>query len=106
VFEVRGGPERAQDLRAKARALQARFEERFWCDDLGSYAYALDPGKQPVRTIVSNVGHCLWSGIVAAERASRVVARLLEPHMWSGWGVPTPSARHPPPHPLPPPPRP
>jgi len=95
VFEVLGEPERAQDLRAKARALQARFEERFWCDDLGSYAYALDPAKQPVRTVVSNVGHCLWSGIVAAERASRVVARLLEPDMWSGWGIRTLSARHP-----------
>ena len=95
VFEVLGEPERVQDLRAKAKALQVRFEERFWCDDLGSYAYALDPAKRPVRTIVSNVGHCLWSGIVAPERASRVVARLLEPDMWSGWGIRTLSAAHP-----------
>jgi len=46
-------------------ALRERFEERFWCDEIGSYAYALDARKHPVRTITSNVGHCLRSGILA-----------------------------------------
>jgi glycogen debranching enzyme len=82
-------------LQGKAAALQARFEERFWCDDLGCYAYALDPEKQPVRTIASNAGHLLWSGIASAEHAAQVVARLLQPDMWSGWGVRTLAASHP-----------
>jgi glycogen debranching enzyme len=95
IFEVLGERGRAVDLRDRAVALQQRFEARFWCEDLSFYAYCLDPDKQPVRTIASNAGHLLWSGIVSPERAARVVARLLEPDMWSGWGIRTLSARHP-----------
>ena len=95
VFEALGDAERPAALRAKAATLQARFEDRFWCEDIGSYAYALDPEKQPVRTIVSNPGHCLWSGIARPEHAARVVARLLEPDMWSGWGIRTLSSGNP-----------
>jgi glycogen debranching enzyme len=95
VFAVLGEPERARELEQKAAGLQARFEERFWCDDLGCYAYALDPDKQPVATIASNAGHVLWSGIASAEHAARVVARLLQPDMWSGWGIRTLSAGNP-----------
>jgi glycogen debranching enzyme len=95
VFDALGEADRARDLRQRARDLQERFEERFWCEDIGFYAYALDPDKQPVRTITSNVGHCLWSGLVRPDRAARVVERLLQPDMWSGWGIRTLSTRNP-----------
>jgi glycogen debranching enzyme len=95
VFDALGEPRRAAELRRKAAGLRARFEERFWCEDIGSYAYGLDPDKQPIRTIASNAGHCLWSGIASPEHAARVVERLLQPDMWSGWGIRTLSARNP-----------
>ena len=95
VFDALGEPERAAELRRKAAGLRARFEERFWCEDIGFYAYALAPDKRPVRTVTSNVGHCLWSGIASPEHAARVVQRLLEPDMWSGWGIRTLSSRNP-----------
>ena len=95
VFDALAEPERAAGLRAKARALRAAFEAKFWCEDLGFYAFTLDPEKQPVRTIASNAGHCLWSGIASADRAARVVKRFFEPDMWSGWGIRTLSARNP-----------
>jgi glycogen debranching enzyme len=95
VFEALGEPARAGDLRQKARRLREQFEERFWCEETGFYAYALDPEKHPVRTIASNAGHCLWSGIVSRERAARVVRRFFEPDMWSGWGIRTLSAKNP-----------
>src|SRR6185369_13884555 len=82
-------------LRRKAADLQQRFEERFWCEELGFYAFGLDPQKRRIETIASNAGHCLWSGIASPEHAARVVARLLEPDMWSGWGIRTLSARNP-----------
>ena len=44
--------------------------------------------------IASNPGHCLWSGIVPKDRAARLVARLMQPDMWSGWGIRTLSASH------------
>ncbi len=95
VFTVLGEPERVVSLRQKAADLRHRFEQSFWCEELGYYAFALDAQKQPVRTIASNVGHCLWSGIVSPDRAKRVVQKLMAPEMWSGWGIRTLSANHP-----------
>ena len=95
VFDALGKPERAQELRAKAAALFARFNEAFWDEELGFYAYALDGDKNKVLTVASNAGHCLWSGIVPPARAKRVVDRLMAPDMWTGWGIRTLSADHP-----------
>ena len=93
--EFLGDPALAAKLRQEAADLQERFEERFWCEDLGFYAYALDGDKKQVKTIASNAGHLLWSGIVRPDRAEQVVRRLREPDMWSGWGIRTLSALHP-----------
>jgi glycogen debranching enzyme len=95
VFDALGNAARAQELRTKAAALFRRFNEAFWNEELGFYAYALDGDKKPVLSIASNPGHCLWSGIVPADRARRVVERLMQPDMWSGWGIRTLSANHP-----------
>ncbi len=95
VFDALGKPERATALREKAAALFQRFNEAFWDDDFGFYAYALDGDKRKVLTVASNAGHCLWSGIVPPERARKVVERLMAPDMWSGWGIRTLSSLHP-----------
>src|SRR2546430_13504207 len=95
VFDALGEPNRARELRRKATDLQQRFEDRFWCEEVGFYAFALDPKKEPVPTIASNAGHCLWSGIARPDRAARVVQRLFESDMWSGWGIRTLSAQNP-----------
>jgi glycogen debranching enzyme len=94
AFDALGKPERAQELRAKAAALFERFNEAFWDEELGFYVYALDGDKKKVKTIASNAGHCLWSGIVPRERAKKVVERLIAPDMWTGWGIRTLSADH------------
>src|SRR6202521_5769092 len=77
AFDALAKPDRALELRAKAAALFDRFNEAFWDEDLGFYAYALDGDKNKVLTIASNAGHCLWSGIVPRERAKKVVDRLM-----------------------------
>ena len=94
IFEVIGKKPRAAELRGKAEILFRRFNETFWNEDEGYYAYALDGDKNPVFSVASNPGHLLWSGIVPADRAGRVVARLMQPDMWSGWGIRTLSATH------------
>src|SRR6516162_7382005 len=95
VFEALGKPDRAKALRAKAAALFERFNDAFWDEELGFYAYALDGDKKKVLTVASNAGHCLWSGIVPRERAKKVVDRLMARDMWSGWGIRTLSADNP-----------
>jgi glycogen debranching enzyme len=49
----------------------------------------LDRDKRPIDAVASNVGHCLWTGIVDPARATIVADRLLEPDMFSGWGIRT-----------------
>jgi glycogen debranching enzyme len=95
VFDALGQPDRAQTLRAKAAVLFDRFNEVFWDEELGFYAYALDGEKKKVLSVASNAGHCLWSGIVPPGRAKKVVERLMAPDMWTGWGIRTLSADHP-----------
>ncbi|HEY1935614.1 MAG TPA: glycogen debranching N-terminal domain-containing protein [Acetobacteraceae bacterium] len=95
VFEALGEPDRAITLRDKAATLYRRFDEAFWDEASGFYAYMLDGKKQKVLTVASNPGHLLWSGIVPPERAARVVARLMAPDMNTGWGIRTLSSRHP-----------
>jgi glycogen debranching enzyme len=94
VFEALGAGERAVKLRQQAEELRQRFEGAFWLEDEGTYCYGLDAHKQPIRTVVSNAGHCLWSGIARPERAVRVMQRLMQDDMSSGWGIRTLSANH------------
>jgi glycogen debranching enzyme len=95
VFDALGKPDRACELRLKAARLFKKFNETFWDEESGFYAYMLDGEKQKVMTVASNPGHLLWSGIVPPDRAARVVARLMAPDMNSGWGIRTLSSKHP-----------
>jgi glycogen debranching enzyme len=83
----RGETELAARLETDAHTLMVRFDEAFWMPDARFYALALDGEKRQVGSIASNAGQALWTGIVPAERAARVTERLLEPDMFSGWGV-------------------
>ncbi len=95
LYEALGNAARAAELRAKAAALHERFNALFWNEAEGFYAYGLDGDKRPILSVASNPGHLLWSGIVPPDRAARVVDRLMQPDMWSGWGIRTLSAKHP-----------
>ncbi|MGH6970038.1 MAG: amylo-alpha-1,6-glucosidase, partial [Caulobacteraceae bacterium] len=95
IYDAVGNPALARKLRGKAQRLFERFNEAFWDEASGFYAYCLDGDKRPVFSVASNPGHCLWAGIVPPERAERVVRRLMAPDMWSGWGIRTLSSDHP-----------
>ncbi len=89
LFGQLGDVELSERLQAETQALKLRFNERFWMDDEGYVALALDGEKRQVKTIGSTAGHCLWSRIVAEEHVPAVVERLMAPDMFSGWGVRT-----------------
>jgi glycogen debranching enzyme len=82
----------AEQWQARAAALQERFEEAFWCEDLGTYALALDARKQPCRVRTSNPGHCLLTGLVRPDRARRLAETLLSDASFAGWGIRTVAA--------------
>jgi glycogen debranching enzyme len=89
LAELLGDPARARDLSKQAKTLFRRFEESFWCDELSTYALALDGRKQPCRVRTSNAGHCLFAGIATQEHARRVAATLTHETSFSGWGIRT-----------------
>jgi glycogen debranching enzyme len=90
---VLGKTAQADALFRQAETLRRRFEEAFWCEEISTYALALDGRKEPCRVRTSNAGHCLFTGIASPERAARVADTLLAEASFSGWGVRTVSER-------------
>ncbi|WP_249714030.1 amylo-alpha-1,6-glucosidase [Rhizomonospora bruguierae] len=95
VFAATGDPVRAARLLAGATRLRRRFQRAYWIPEHGNYAMALGPDKRQVRSVNSNDGHLLCTGIVPARVARTVARRLFAPDMFSGWGIRTLSADHP-----------
>ncbi len=81
--------DKAKALEKKAQALKKRFNRAFWCEELGTYALALDGDKRPCQVRSSNAGHVLFSGIATRRYARRAVKTLMDDASYSGWGVRT-----------------
>lgn len=84
-----GAEEFAEGLSRQAHELQAKFNQDFWDEDLGTFALALDGLKRKCSVKSSNPGHCLFSGIASQQRAARVAESLLGEELFSGWGIRT-----------------
>ena len=89
IFEVLGMHEAASHERQRAAELRARFDQSFWCDDIGTYALALDRDQRPCRVRTSNPGHCLLTDIALPERVPQICEHLMAPDMFTGWGIRT-----------------
>jgi glycogen debranching enzyme len=94
LFEHLGDRERAKSLRVEAEKLRAAIRDRFWLDDEGTFAIALDGEKRPVCSATTNAGHLLWSRIPSEEQARQMSQQLLSRDMFCGWGLRTLSASH------------
>src|SRR5262249_41395533 len=87
LSERRG--EAGEPWRAKSKRLRAAVEERFWVEEIGTYAIALDGLGRPCRVRSSNPGHLLYLGLPCAERGRRVGEQLLGSAFNTGWGLRT-----------------
>ncbi len=79
----------ADRLEKEAADLKRRFNRDFWVEDGKYFALALDADGRQVDALTSNIGHLLWSGIVAAPKAKAIVDHLMSEKMFSGWGIRT-----------------
>jgi glycogen debranching enzyme len=84
-----GDEPRAAFREERAAELRRAFNRDFWLPHRGAFALALDRDKRPADSIASNMGHCLWTGIVDADHAASVARWLAGPDMASGWGLRT-----------------
>ena len=82
-------------LYREAEDLKKRFNERFWMEDEDYVAMAIDKDNRLVKTIASDPGHCVLLGILEGDRPNRVIKRMLQPDIFSGWGIRTLSSDHP-----------
>jgi glycogen debranching enzyme len=80
---------------AVAEEFRNRFDALFWLPELSRYATAIETSGNAAASVTSNLGHCLWSGIVPRDKAPAIAAALRSPAMWSGWGVRTLAADEP-----------
>jgi glycogen debranching enzyme len=80
------------ELRAK---IEPRLEglrkglTRFWLADEAFPAIALDGQKQPIEAVASNPGHLLWARAVNVQQAEQICKRLMQPDMFTPWGIRT-----------------
>ncbi|MGH9225637.1 MAG: amylo-alpha-1,6-glucosidase, partial [Acidimicrobiales bacterium] len=79
----------ATRFREKARSLKENFNRDFWVEDRGWFAMGLDYEKRQIDALASNMGHCLWTGIVDEEKAEIVGRLLVGDDLFSGWGIRT-----------------
>ncbi|MDQ3733582.1 MAG: amylo-alpha-1,6-glucosidase [Actinomycetota bacterium] len=89
IADAAGDKSGAQRWSRRAAELKTQFNAQFWLADQGWFAIGLDRDKRPIDALASNMGHCLWSGIVDEEKAHVVAERLMSPQMFTGWGVRT-----------------
>jgi glycogen debranching enzyme len=95
LFDAWDDRELAARLRREAEETRLRFLDAYWDPARGEMAFALDGTKRRVHTATSNPGHCLWLGVLDAERGHAAAERLLQPDLYSGWGLRTLSSDHP-----------
>ncbi len=92
LYRRSGDSEKGDRLEREAADLRASFNKAFWLDDVGFYALALEKDERPVGVIASNPGQALWTGIIDEAHAAKTVERLMQPDIYSGWGIRTLSA--------------
>ena len=89
LSRITAGSKKAAELEVEAENLKATFEDHFWCEDISTYALALDGQKRPCKVRTSNAGQCLYTGIASPDHAGRVAETLFHAESFSGWGVRT-----------------
>ena len=89
LLQVLGEAELAGRYAARAETLRSLTNERMWLADHGRYAFAVDGAGRTLPTVVSNLGHLLWSRVPPADRALSTAELLLSPASFSGFGIRT-----------------
>lgn len=89
LYRSVGHVEKAEELDKQAKELQQRFHAAYWMDDKEFFALALQKGGKLVKSITSNPGQTLFSGITNPDKADAVIKRLMLDDMYCGWGIRT-----------------
>lgn len=79
----------------ESKELRGAFHKAFWHEEECYYYLALDGNKAPKKSVSSNPGHLLFTGIIPREILPRVVDRLFQPDLSTLYGIRTTSEKDP-----------
>lgn len=85
----------AEVYRARAERFARVVDDALWLEEERRYAFAVDGGGRPLPTVVSNLGHLLWSRVPDVARARATADLLLRPASFSAFGIRTLAADQP-----------
>jgi len=90
-----GRKDEAKRIYREAGELKKRFNEEYWMEDEEFFAMGLDKDGRQIKTVSSNPGNCLSTGLCRKDLAERVCRRLFKDDLFSGWGIRTLSSVNP-----------
>ena len=61
----------------RAASMRELVNRAFWMPEANRYAYAIDGRERVLPTVVSNIGHLLWSRVAPQDRATATAYTLL-----------------------------
>lgn len=88
-YRAGGDDSRSERYAKKAEELKRTFEDLYWMPEHNNFAIAVDEKSQQLDVNSSDSGHLLWSGIVSEDKVNKLVERLFQEDLWSGWGLRT-----------------
>jgi glycogen debranching enzyme len=95
LFAVLGDQESAATYAARASRMTTLINRALWLEKEGRYAFALDGDGRLLDTVVSNLGHLLWSNVAPRERAAATVQLLTSEASLSTFGIRTLASNQP-----------
>jgi len=84
-----------KDLEKRAKKLKKEFNQKFWMGSRSFFAMVLGKNGEKKKTITSNPGHLLFTGICDKEKEKKVIKRLFKPDLWTSYGIRTHSMLEP-----------
>ncbi len=85
----------SKEALSRAEVLRKKFNRDFWVERENYFALALDGEKRQRKTIASNPGHLLFTGIVAKDKVKPLILRFFQPDLWTPYGIRNLSSREP-----------
>jgi glycogen debranching enzyme len=89
LFASHGDVSTEERLSKRAASLRSSVEERFWLEEHGCYAMALDGSKRPLEWVSSNASHTLWAEMPELPHEDELIHRLMQPDMMTPYGLRT-----------------
>lgn len=71
----------------RAKKLKEKFNKDFWMEDENFFALALDGEKRQKKTVTSNPGHLLFTGLVSQDKVKPLISRLFKTDLWTPYGI-------------------